>query len=120
MAKLAQNFAKYLIHARLNSKGIIERPDVIGAIFGQTEGLLGQDMDLRELQKTGRVGRIEVDIKASKGRSFADILIPSSLDASETALIAASLETIEKVGPCDAEITIMRVMPVILFVPAGV
>ena len=55
MAKLAQNFAKYVIHARLESSGIVEKPDVIGAVFGQTEGLLGSDMDLRELQRTGRM-----------------------------------------------------------------
>jgi DNA primase len=109
MGKLAQNFAKYLIHAGLDSKGVVERPDVIGAIFGQTEGLLGTDLDLRELQHTGRIGRIEVDVKTSKGKSYANIIIPSSLDASETALIAASLETIDKVGPCDAKIDIVKV-----------
>ncbi len=109
MAKLAQNFAKYMIHARLHAKGVIEKPDVIGAVFGQTEGLLGTDLDLRELQRTGRIGRIEVDVNTSKGKSYADIIIPSSLDASETSLLAASLETIDKVGPCDAEIEISKV-----------
>lgn len=109
MAKLAQSFAKYLIHARIEATGIVEKPDIIGAIFGQTEGLLGTDLDLRELQRTGRIGRIEVMIRTSRGRSFADILIPSSLDSSETALIAASLETIDKIGPCDAKIEIIKV-----------
>lgn len=109
MAKLAQNFAKYLIHAKLRAKGIVERPDVIGAVFGQTEGLLGTELDLRELQRTGRIGRIEVDVKTTKGLSFAEVCIPSSLDASETSLIAASMETIDKVGPCDAEIEITNV-----------
>ncbi len=109
MAKLAQNFAKYSIHARMNAKGVVERPDIIGAIFGQTEGLLGQDLDLRELQRTGRIGRIEVDVRNNKGDSYAEVIIPSSLDASETALIAASLETIDKVGPCDAEIAVDKV-----------
>ncbi len=109
MAKLAQNFAKYMITAQLNATGIVEKPDVIGAVFGQTEGLIGQDLDLRELQRTGRIGRIEVNIKNNKGKSVAEITIPSSLDASETSLIAASIETIEKVGPCDAKIEITRV-----------
>src|SRR3989344_1464648 len=109
MAKLAQNFAKYLIHAKMQAKGLVERPDVIGAVFGQTEGLLGSDLDLRELQRTGRIGRIEVDVKANNGKAVATILIPSSLDASETSLIAAALETIEKVGPCDAEIQVDKV-----------
>ncbi len=109
MAKLAQNFAKYMVYARMQSKGVVERPDVIGAIFGQTEGLLGNELDLRDLQQTGRIGRIEVNVKTNKGKSFADIIIPSSLDASETALIAASLETIDKVGPCDAEVEVTKV-----------
>lgn len=109
MAKLAQNFAKYNILAHLDATGIVEKPDVIGAVFGQTEGLLGSDLDLRELQRTGRVGRIEVNVHSNRGRATADILIPSSLDASETALIAASLETIDKVGPCDAKIEISKV-----------
>ncbi|MBI2579728.1 MAG: DNA primase [Candidatus Aenigmarchaeota archaeon] len=109
MAKLAQNFAKYVIKLRINAKGIVERPDIIGAIFGQTEGLLGSDLDLRELQHTGRIGRIEVDVKANKGRASAEVVIPSSLDASETSLIAASMETIDKIGPCDAEVEIISV-----------
>lgn len=109
MSKLAQSTSKYNVIARFNSKGVIEKPDVIGAVFGQTEGLLGTDMDLRELQRTGRIGRIEVNIINKNGNSEGTICIPSSLDASETALIAATLETIERVGPCDARIKIDKV-----------
>ena len=109
MAKLAQNFAKYVIKLKISAKGVVERPDIIGAIFGQTEGLLGSELDLRELQHTGRIGRIEVDVNTSKGRSSAEVMIPSSLDASETSLIAASMETIDKIGPCDAQIEILTV-----------
>ena len=109
MAKLAQNFAKYSIHARMQAKGVVEKPDIIGAIFGQTEGLLGAELDLRELQRTGRIGRIEVMVETNKGMAYAEITIPSSLDASETSLLAASLETIDKVGPCDAEIEVVKV-----------
>lgn len=105
MGKLAPTSIKYLIKAHLKAKGVVEKSDVIGAIFGQTEGLLGSNLDLRELQKTGRIGRIEVEVKTSKGNSEGEIIIPSALDSSETALIAATLETIERVGPCDAEIT---------------
>jgi len=82
---------------------------VIGAIFGQTEGLLGSDLDLRELQRTGRIGRIEVNIKSHQGNSEGEIIIPSSLDSAETALIAATLETIERIGPCVAEINLRGV-----------
>jgi DNA primase len=82
---------------------------VIGAIFGQTEGLLGQDLDLRELQQTGRIGRIEVNLKEEGGKTTGKIYIPSSLDGSETALIAAAIETIERIGPCDSSIKIRAV-----------
>jgi len=82
---------------------------VIGAIFGQTEGLLGQDLDLRELQRTGRIGRIEVKIQTNKGKTRGQVLIPSSLDGSETSLIAAAIETIERIGPCDSYIKVKAV-----------
>ena len=49
---------KYLIKAHIKADGIIEKSDVVGAIFGQTEGLLGDELDLRELQRSARVGRI--------------------------------------------------------------
>lgn len=88
---------------------MVEKPDIIGAVFGQTEGLLGSELDLRELQRTGRIGRIEVNIKSSGGSSEGEIIIPSSLDSAETALIAATLETIERVGPCTAEIKLLSV-----------
>ncbi len=87
----------------------MEKPDIIGAVFGQTEGLLGSELDLRELQRTGRIGRIDVRIKSSKGKSEGEIIIPSSLDAAETSLIAATLETIERVGPCTATIKLIEV-----------
>ena len=100
---------KYLIHAQINANGIVEKPDVVGAIFGQTEGLLSNDLDLRELQKTGRIGRIKVNINSRGGRSKGEIVIPSSLDRVETAILAASLETINRVGPCEAYIQVLKV-----------
>ena len=86
---------KYVIYADITAEGIVERPDVVGAIFGQTEGLLGSDLDLRDLQKTGRLGRIDVQITSSGGKSSGTISIPSSFDKVETAILAAALETIE-------------------------
>ena len=100
---------KYLIHAQINANGIVEKPDVVGAVFGQTEGLLSNDLDLRELQRTGRIGRIQVNIHSNSGRAKGDIIIPSSLDRVETAILAASLETINRVGPCEAEIQTLKV-----------
>ncbi|MBE6508120.1 MAG: DNA primase [Methanobrevibacter sp.] len=100
---------KYLIHAQINANGIVEKPDVVGAVFGQTEGLLSNDLDLRELQRTGRIGRIQVNIQSNSGRAKGEIVIPSSLDRVETAILAASLETINRVGPCEAEIQTTKV-----------
>ena len=105
----ANDTTKYLIHAEIEAEGIVERPDVVGAIFGQTEGLLGGDLDLRELQKTGRIGRIEVKIDSKGGKSIGEIKVPSSLDKVETAILAAALETIERVGPCSARIRVLRI-----------
>ncbi len=100
---------KYVIHAEFEASGIVERPDVVGAIFGQTEGLLGDDLDLRELQKTGRIGRIKVDVHTRAGKSYGTITIPSSLDRVETAILAAALETIDRIGPSEARINVMRI-----------
>ena len=100
---------KYLIHAEINANGIVEKPDVVGAVFGQTEGLLSNDLDLRELQRTGRIGRIQVIIHSNGGRAKGEIVIPSSLDRIETAILAASLETINRVGPCEASIHVLKV-----------
>lgn len=106
MGKVAQSSVKYIIEADLKSTGMVEKPDIVGAIFGQTEGLLGEDLDLRELQERGKVGRIDVQVNEQKGSSTAKIKIPSSLDATETSLLGAALETIERVGPTDADITV--------------
>ncbi|MBP1928043.1 DNA primase [Methanolinea mesophila] len=97
---------KYLIQIHIEAEGVVEKPDVVGAIFGQTEGLLGEDLDLRDLQRTGRVGRIDVQITSKKGETKGEITIASSLDRAETAILAASLESIDRVGPCVARVKV--------------
>jgi DNA primase len=97
---------KYLIHIHIETEGVVEKSDVVGAIFGQTEGLLGEDLDLRDLQRSGRVGRIEVQMASKHGKTSGELYIASSLDRAETAILAASLETIERVGPCVAMIKV--------------
>ncbi len=100
---------KYMVKARINADGIVEKPDVVGAIFGQTEGLLGDELDLRDLQKSGRIGRIEVEISSKGGKSEGIVHIPSSLDQVETVILASALETIDRVGPCKAGIKILSI-----------
>jgi len=100
---------KYVVYAEFEANGIVERPDVVGAIFGQTEGLLGDDLDLRELQKTGRIGRIRVEVHTKAGKTYGTITVPSSLDRVETAILAAALETIDRVGPAEAQIKVLRI-----------
>ncbi|MBR9676832.1 DNA primase [Candidatus Woesearchaeota archaeon] len=109
MAKIAQTAAKYIVHATINIEGVVDRPDVIGAIFGQTEGLLGEDLELRELQRSGRIGRIEVNVETKTGKTDGVIIIPSSLDKAETAIIGAAIEVIERIGPCNAKIRIDKI-----------
>ena len=100
---------KYLIHAAITADGIVERSDVVGAIFGQTEGLLGDELDLRDLQQSSKVGRIDADIDSQNGQSFGEVTIASSLDRVQTAILAASLETITRVGPCDATVEVTNI-----------
>src|SRR3990172_4760013 len=111
---------KYLIEARIETEGIVEKPDVVGAIFGQTEGLLGDELDLRDLQKSGRIGRMEVDIQARKGRSEGFVRIPSSMDQVETAIMAAALETIDRIGPCKAQIRVDKGSDVLALLKSGI
>ena len=109
MAKISPVSIKYMIHANFTAEGALEKTDVIGAIFGQTEGLLGADLEMRELQKEGKIGRIEVDLKRDGKQTTGIIKIPTALDQSETTLIAAAVETIERIGPSDAQIEIERI-----------
>jgi len=100
---------KYAIQSKFEVDGVVEKPDVIGAVFGQTEGLFGPELDLRELQKSGRIGRIEIQLKSKKDKTTGKILIPTSLDRVSTAIIAASIESINRVGPCSAKITLEKI-----------
>jgi DNA primase len=100
---------KYIIEARIEIDGIVDKNDVIGATFGQTEGIFSSDLDLRELQKTGRIGRIEVQVHSQGGKTVGKIIIPSSMDRFYTALIAAMVESLDKVGPYPAKVTIEKI-----------
>lgn len=108
MGKISPVSAKYIIHTSINIEGTVDRPDIIGAIFGQTEGLLGSDLELRELQKSGRIGRIEVNTNIKAGKTDGMIIIPSSLDKTETAIVAAAMETIQRIGPCNAIVKVQK------------
>jgi DNA primase len=103
---------KYMIYANFNIDGIVEKPDVVGALFGQTEGLLSNELELRELQKGGRIGRIRVILHIRHGKTVGSLQIPSSLDKVETSILAAAVETVDKIGPCSAQITITQIKDV--------
>ena len=109
MAKIAQVSAKYIINASIFIEGVVDRPDVIGAIFGQTEGLLGADLELRELQKSGRIGRIEVNLSTKGGKTTGEIIVPSSLDKAETSIVGAAIEIIQRIGPCNAKVEVAKI-----------
>src|SRR3989454_413290 len=100
---------KYIVKAHFDVQGVVEKPDVVGAVFGQTEGLFGPDLDLRELQKSGRIGRIEINLDSKRDKTTGSIVIPSSLDKVSTAIIAAAIESVDRIGPCEAKITLEKV-----------
>ena len=100
---------KYVIHATIRVDGTVARKDVVGAIFGQTEGLLGEGLQLRKLQRTGRIGHVDVNLNNHKGRVQGAIEVSSSIDQVSTAVIGAALETIDRIGPCKAVIKVKQI-----------
>jgi DNA primase len=103
---------KYMIRARVEVEGLVDKHDIVGAIFGQTEGLFGSEFDLRDLQEKGRIGRISVEVKQQGSKTFGEILVPSNLDRVETALVAAMLEFVDKVGPFNAKVRVFDIVDV--------
>ncbi len=109
MAKTYVDAVKYMIKIQFTIKGVVDKPDIVGAVFGQSEGLLGEEMDLRELQKKGRVGRIEVNVHPEGGNTNGEIFIPTSMDMAETSVLAAAMETVDKVGPCESQFRVTTI-----------
>jgi len=109
MAKVSPVTIKYIIYADFVANGVVEKPDVIGAIFGQTEGLLGKDLELRDLQRSGKIGRIDAKLRVENGKTYGTIIVPTSVDKVETCLIAAMLETVERIGPTTAKIKVKKI-----------
>jgi len=104
--------AKYVIKASFKVDGVVEKHDVIGAIFGQTEGLFPKEFELRELQKSGKIGRIDIELSSANDKTTGTIVAPSSLDRAETAIIAAAMETVDRVGPCESTVKIDQITDV--------
>ncbi len=109
MAKTYLDIVKYMVEARFTINGIVDKPDIIGAVFGQTEGLLGDELDLRELQKSGKIGRIEIELAQSGNRCGGKLFLPASLDRIETCILAAAVESVDRVGPYEAQFSVDKV-----------
>ncbi len=109
MAKTYIDIVKYMVEARFEISGLVEKPDIIGAVFGQTEGLLGSDLDLRELQKNGKIGRIEIDTQPQGSRTVGKLHLPSSLGRVETCILAAAIESVDRVGPFETNFKIDKI-----------
>ena len=103
------SIVKYVARLKFDVEGVIEKADAVGAIFGQTEGLFGPEMNLHELQKSWKVGRIEINLKSKNDVTEGEVLIPMSTDISTAALISAAVESIDKVGPCAARFTLSEI-----------
>ena len=109
MAKTYLEIVKYLVESEFTIDGMVDKPDIIGAVFGQTEGLLGNELDLRELQKNGKIGRIEIELQPQGNRTHGKLYLPASLDRIETCILAAAVEAVDRVGPYEAQFTIKKV-----------
>lgn len=109
MAKTYIDIIKYMVEAKFEIGGFVEKPDIIGAIFGQTEGLLGSGLDLRELQKNGKIGRIEIDTNTSNSKTFGRLHLPSSLARVETCILAAAIESVDRVGPFETSFKVEKI-----------
>jgi DNA primase len=109
MAKTYLDIVKYMVEAKFSISGSVDKPDIIGAVFGQTEGLLGDELDLRELQKNGKIGRIEIDINRIGNKCVGKLLLPASLDRVETCILAAAIESVDRVGPYESQFQIEKV-----------
>lgn len=109
MAKTYVNNVKYMVKISFEVQGVVDKPDIVGAVFGQSEGLLGDEMDLKELQKNGKIGRIEITHSNVLGKTRGEIFVPSSMDMVQTSLLAATVESVDKVGPYDASFKIVSV-----------
>ena len=109
MAKTYLEIVKYMVEARFTIDGMVDKPDIIGAVFGQTEGLLGNELDLRELQKNGKIGRIEIDLQQGGNKAHGRLYLPASLDKVETCILAAAVEAVDRVGPYEAQFTVEKV-----------
>ncbi len=109
MAKTYLDIVKYLVEAKFSIDGIVDKPDIIGAVFGQTEGLLGDELDLRELQKSGKIGRIEIEVQQQNNKSHGKLYLPASLDRIETCILGAAVESVDRVGPYEAQFSVEKI-----------
>jgi DNA primase len=109
MAKTYIDIVKYMVEAQFEVSGMVDKPDIIGAIFGQTEGLLGGDLDLRELQKSGKIGRIEIESTTGGNKTVGKLLLPSSLGRVETCILGAAIESVDRVGPFDTRFKVAKI-----------
>ena len=103
---------KYHVKLSFEVDGLVERADIVGAIYGQTEGLLGPEMNLNELQRVSKVGRIEVNVSSTENTTTGDALIPMSTDIDTCALISAAIESIDKVGPFESSFKLNEISDV--------
>ena len=109
LIQLPETIVKYLAKLSFEIDGAVDKADIIGAIFGQTEGLFGPEMNLNELQKNWKVGRIEIIIESQNGKAGGSVTIPMSTDISTVSLISAAVEQIDKVGPCSSKFKLLSI-----------
>lgn len=114
MGKIYPNSEKYIIRILVEVDRKVNKDDIIGAIFGQTEGLISADMNLRELQSRGEIGRIEPEgeLTYHGDKTIAVFRLASNTTLERTVIIAAAIETVDKVGSSKASFKVDKIIDV--------
>jgi len=108
-----KEYIKYIIEFEFEIDGVVEKSDIVGAIFGQTEGIFGPTFDLRELAKAGKIGRITpVHMEVKDRRTVGILRLTTTKEIEAAALIAALVESVDQVGPYKAKFKFKRLYDV--------
>jgi DNA primase len=102
---------KYVLTFSFEIDGIVDKSDIIGAIFGQTEGIFGPSFDLREMARTGKIGRITpVNVEVKNRKTTGILKVTTGKEIESAALIAALIESVDQVGPYKARFKFKQII----------
>lgn len=99
----------YEIWWTLRIEGVVEKQDVVGVLYHETDSL-GSDFSLEELKNREKVnGPIIRGLEFKEGMTKGRVGARCDLDLKRAAELAAALETINKIGPCEADVSVSKI-----------